>query len=309
MNFAECPYIPVLDDPIQINEVIEGIKESKADKACGINGISPGIFKLLPCNWILRITFILNILFHLGSLPTCWMYSNLLLIFKKGTRLCCGNYGDISINDSLYRIFDKVLYSKLTSWYIPSKEQHRGTYPQRSNIVVHTLKGATSWYIPSKDQHCGTYPQRSNIVVRTLKGATSWYVPSKEQHRGTYPQRSNIVVHTLKGVVHPQRSNIVVRTLKGATLWYVPSKEQHRGTYPQRSNIVVHTLKGATSWYIPSKEQHRGTYPQRSNIVVHTLKGASRLSKEQGLFGSNYYYQTFVRLRQKEGERNYFYCS
>ena len=48
MNFAECPYIPVLDDPIQVNEVIESIKESKADKAYGINGISPGIFKMLP---------------------------------------------------------------------------------------------------------------------------------------------------------------------------------------------------------------------------------------------------------------------
>ena len=110
MNSAECPYM-------------ESIKESKADKACGINGISSGIFKILPFNWILCITFILNIVFHLGSLPTCWMYSKRLVTFKKGTRLCCGNYRGISINDSLYRIFDKVLYSRLTSWYIPSKEQ------------------------------------------------------------------------------------------------------------------------------------------------------------------------------------------
>ena len=38
-------------------------------------------------------------------------------------RTRCGNYRGISINNSLYRIFDKILYRRLETWYKPSPEQ------------------------------------------------------------------------------------------------------------------------------------------------------------------------------------------
>ena len=87
MNFDETPYIPVLDGPVQVDEVVECIKGSKADQACSINDISPGILKILPINWIVCITFILDIVFNLACIPSCWSYSKLVVIFKKGVRL------------------------------------------------------------------------------------------------------------------------------------------------------------------------------------------------------------------------------
>ena len=117
--FDESPYIPILDDPIQVGEVVRGIKESKADKACRINDISPGVLKILPINSVVCISFILNIVFNLAcSIPPYCAHSKLLVIFKKGVRLRCGNYRGISTNDILYRIFDKILYNRLTSWYV-----------------------------------------------------------------------------------------------------------------------------------------------------------------------------------------------
>ena len=45
-------YIPVLDDPILPQEVQDQVKRLKCSKACGPDGVPPGIFKLLPPAWI-----------------------------------------------------------------------------------------------------------------------------------------------------------------------------------------------------------------------------------------------------------------
>ena len=65
----------------------------------------------------------MNVAFDLLILPTSWIYSKLIVIFKKGVRTICGNYRGIGINDALYRIFDKILYKRLEMWYKPSPEQ------------------------------------------------------------------------------------------------------------------------------------------------------------------------------------------
>ena len=55
VDVSQCPYIPVLDDPFVEREMQEAIQEIKANKAPDPNGISPGLPKLLPADWILRI--------------------------------------------------------------------------------------------------------------------------------------------------------------------------------------------------------------------------------------------------------------
>ena len=45
--------IPVLDAPIDPNEVVEVIKKQvKPNKSAGPDGLSPGLFKLLPVGWM-----------------------------------------------------------------------------------------------------------------------------------------------------------------------------------------------------------------------------------------------------------------
>ena len=95
----------------------------KPNTACDANGISPGVYKYLPIPWILAFTFLLNVVFDFTFIPVTWIYSKLIVLFKKGSRSLFGNYRGISINDTLYRIFDKILYNRLALWYKPSKEQ------------------------------------------------------------------------------------------------------------------------------------------------------------------------------------------
>ena len=56
-------YIPVLDDPISPNEVDEAIKSLKKNKAAGVDGLAPGILKLLTTEWILLLTWLFNLIF------------------------------------------------------------------------------------------------------------------------------------------------------------------------------------------------------------------------------------------------------
>ena len=44
-NFANSPYITTLDNVISLQEVKAGIKDTNPNKAVGLNGISPGIFR------------------------------------------------------------------------------------------------------------------------------------------------------------------------------------------------------------------------------------------------------------------------
>lgn len=47
--------IPILDEQISVVEVQEQIKRMHLDKACGPDGLPPGVFTLLPVQWLLYI--------------------------------------------------------------------------------------------------------------------------------------------------------------------------------------------------------------------------------------------------------------
>ena len=69
--------IPVLDDNITVEEVKCQIQKLKPDKACGSDGICPGILKVLPAEWI--------ILYHI---LLCGGLQNYLLFLRKGIECC-----------------------------------------------------------------------------------------------------------------------------------------------------------------------------------------------------------------------------
>ena len=110
VDVSQCPYIPVLDDPFVEHEMQEAIQEIKANKAPNLNGISPGLPKLLPADWILRMT-IFNLIFLNAVLPASWTLSKLFVIFKKGLSILCGNYR--GMNDSIFEIFDRMWLNRL----------------------------------------------------------------------------------------------------------------------------------------------------------------------------------------------------
>ena len=63
--------IPVLDEQISVEEVQEQIKRMHPDIPCGPNGLPPGVFSLLPAQWVLALyltTFLCLALTHVHGL-------------------------------------------------------------------------------------------------------------------------------------------------------------------------------------------------------------------------------------------------
>ena len=122
-DLSECPDIAVLDSRVTYNETREVICQMKADKAPDLNGIPPGIMKLLPVEFIMVIISVFNLILFSFKTPTCWTLSKFMVLFKKGKTNVCGNYRGITINDYLFKIFDGILLNRLNLWYRPQPEQ------------------------------------------------------------------------------------------------------------------------------------------------------------------------------------------
>ena len=115
--------IPLLDDPISPEEVATQINQLKANKAAGPDGLSPGLLKLLPVQWILVLTTIFQGIFSSAKYPEPWTNSKLFTIFKKGNPALPSNYRGITLIDGLAKLFDMVLNARLTRWFTPTREQ------------------------------------------------------------------------------------------------------------------------------------------------------------------------------------------
>ena len=116
LDVSDSPYVPLLDDPIEEEEVEEAAKTCKESKS--FIGITPAIFKCFPTVWILYVTQILNIVFCSENLtfPIKWCYNKLIVLFKKGIRWICGNYRGISIGDTIGKLYAKILGNRLKKW-------------------------------------------------------------------------------------------------------------------------------------------------------------------------------------------------
>ena len=117
LNVAEIMHgyetsIPSVDSVIEHHEWEEVIREQvKPNKSGGPDGLSPGIFRLLPAQFILFMTMLFNLAFYAGLYPTSWMYAKLSMLFKKGDKMSCDNYRVISIINIIAKIYNYVLYN------------------------------------------------------------------------------------------------------------------------------------------------------------------------------------------------------
>ena len=133
--------VPELDCDIEPHEVDKCIKDLKADKAAGVDGIPPGVYKLLSDEWLLVITFMFNLVFS-GVYPLQWAIARMFMIFKKNDRFDPANYRGISIITAIAKIYDMVLNNRLMKWYSPSLEQsgaQKGRSCDEQILVVRLL--------------------------------------------------------------------------------------------------------------------------------------------------------------------------
>ncbi len=115
--------IPVLDDPLSSDEVVSQINQIKSDKACGPDGVPPGILKLLPAQLVLQIATLFNVISNSGNYPYEWSKAKFFTIFKNGSRAEPKNYRGINVINGMAKLYDMILCSRLQRWFEPYREQ------------------------------------------------------------------------------------------------------------------------------------------------------------------------------------------
>ena len=125
--------IPVLDGEILENEVRTQIHKLKSGKSGGPDGLCPGLFKVLPVQWVMMFISLFNVIFSTARYPTPWQLARLVTIFKRGDRVLPVNYRGINIINVIAKLYDMVLCSRLMQWFSPYREQ-AGGQPKRGCI-------------------------------------------------------------------------------------------------------------------------------------------------------------------------------
>jgi hypothetical protein len=113
IDTQDCPYIPLLDDPFSPVDVDRAMKSIKNKAFIGVCG---GLFRHLPRMWIMYITQLFNVIFLNSQYPPSWRASLLVVLFKSGSKLQCGNYRGISIMDSTAKLYDQLMNDRLSRW-------------------------------------------------------------------------------------------------------------------------------------------------------------------------------------------------
>ena len=148
-------YMPILDDPITVLEVRNVIAKLRQGRAAGIDGIPPGILKLLNGEWLYVLTYLFNMVFD-GEYPKQWAISKLFTIFKKGSTADTNNYRGISIQGALAKDYDGVLRNRFELWFQPDEEQAGGIAGRGCAEQLFTLRLLIT-RLCSKDQENNVY--------------------------------------------------------------------------------------------------------------------------------------------------------
>ena len=122
-DFTTNVTIPILDEPISPLEITRQAKLLKPNKAPGPDGLSPGIFRSLPEQWLLLLASLFNVVFYSCSYPLEWSKAKLVTIYKKGDKAKVENYRGINVINSIAKLYDMILCSRLKQWYKPYREQ------------------------------------------------------------------------------------------------------------------------------------------------------------------------------------------
>jgi len=106
----------LLDYPFTMEEVLDGVKQLKSGKACGIDSISNDMLKQGSKQLYQSLVTLFNTILSEGSFPSNWNTSILTPIFKSGDKSNVDNYRGIALSSCLSKLFTRLLNTRLQNF-------------------------------------------------------------------------------------------------------------------------------------------------------------------------------------------------
>ena len=107
-----------------LSEVVQIIKELKLSQTCGHNSFPTNFLKLVSDTLSPIFVVLINKSFSDGIFPELLKVANVVPIFKKNERYKCENYRPISLLSNISKIFEKVMYARISNFL----EKHDSIY-------------------------------------------------------------------------------------------------------------------------------------------------------------------------------------
>ena len=98
---------------IDFREVRKLLKSLNQNKSMGPDGISGRVLKMCAGSLAYPITYIYNLSFASGILPSQWKVANIVPIHKKGDKSLVENYRPISLTCIVMKVFEKCIRNEL----------------------------------------------------------------------------------------------------------------------------------------------------------------------------------------------------
>ena len=98
------------------NEVSNLISNLRNGKASGPNSLPTTVLKHVNSEISIVLSNLFNLSFSTGVFPDILKTSSVLPLFKKGSKLDCGNYRPISLLSNISKLLEKLMYSRLYSF-------------------------------------------------------------------------------------------------------------------------------------------------------------------------------------------------
>ena len=102
-----------LEPLVNLQSVQKAIKKQKTEKAGGPDNTTAECFKHLPNHMIDKLKDIVNTAITLGITPMAWQNNFVKLIYKKNEATKIENYRPISLLNTIFKIWENILYEKL----------------------------------------------------------------------------------------------------------------------------------------------------------------------------------------------------
>ena len=108
--------VSILDEPINDMEVRAALKALKKNKAPGLDGLPPLVFKMFHDQLVMFATALFNKLLEQEAYPKIWSSGSIKPIPKKGDRKCPSNYRGITLLPVMGKVFTVILRNRLLDW-------------------------------------------------------------------------------------------------------------------------------------------------------------------------------------------------
>ncbi|GBP92264.1 Probable RNA-directed DNA polymerase from transposon X-element [Eumeta japonica] len=138
-------------------ETIRAINTQKRDKTPGSDQITNELLKATLLIIVPTLTEIFNEILETENIPTDWTKSTIILLHKKGDKGEIANYRPISLMSNLYKVFSKIILSRITSTLDENQPKEQAGFRSKYSTVdhIHVLRQIVQKYNEYKKYYLG----------------------------------------------------------------------------------------------------------------------------------------------------------